>query len=50
MGSQENNLLFELRIAPFDHPQLIIANGVEIPAVGANGGLALQPFASKLPR
>ena len=36
--------------APFDHPQLIIANGVEIPAVGANGGLALQPFASKLPR
>jgi len=36
--------------APFDHPQLIIANGVEIPAVGANGGLALQPFAAKLPR
>src|SRR5439155_10981991 len=36
--------------APFDHPQLMIANGVEIPAVGASGGLALQPFASKLPR
>ena len=36
--------------APFDHPQLIIANGVEIPAVGANGGLAQQPFATKLPR
>ena len=36
--------------APFDHPQLIIANGVEIPAVGAGGGLALQPFAAKLPR
>ena len=36
--------------APFDHPQLILANGVEVPAVGASGGLALQPFAAKLPR
>ena len=27
-----------------------IANGVEIPALGTNGGLALQPFAAKLPR
>jgi len=28
----------------------LIANGVEVPAVGAGGGLALQPFATKLPR
>ena len=39
--------------APFDHPQLFVPNGdsapgvdnlIQIPAVGAAGGSAVQPF------
>ncbi|MCO5208951.1 MAG: hypothetical protein M9936_04595 [Caldilinea sp.] len=36
-----------MQSAPFDHPQLLLPNGdgtIEFPAVGATGGLRIEPF------